>query len=213
MSDKIAEELGSDLPNIDASQQESEDELSPSNLKEEMTMAFAKLESKFTMADNQLDGDEPQKKPMKRRAKTHLEEQWEGVHEYVRGWRPQMVENTFMRRYIWTLGIHRIAGFDKRWSHWKRAFSDEDYFNAERIGQTDQLKLIESVSTWQDAKRFCISGRTWRQIATLVRTKAFQEYPYFNRLFKTDLTETPESCHVLEKNLYRFLQLGRTYLV
>lgn len=76
---------------------------------------------------------------------------------------------------------------------------------------------LQNISTYRDTDSaimwFCLCGRTWRQIATLVKTRAFADYPYYDKLFRNDLTATAESLQVLEKNMYRFLQLGRVHFV
>lgn len=74
-------------------------------------------------------------------------------------------------------------------------------------------RKLQNVDSCEDADAaimwFCLSGRTWWQVGALVRTKAFAEYKYYAKLFQEDLTETEEKRVKLEKNIYRFLQLGR----
>jgi len=74
-------------------------------------------------------------------------------------------------------------------------------------------KKLQNVESCEDTDEgimwFCLSGRTWWQVKALVKTKAFADYMYYERLFHEDLTETEEKRIKLEKNIYRFLQLGR----
>eukprot|EP00397_Hematodinium_sp_SG-2012_P011045 GEMP01011173.1.p1 GENE.GEMP01011173.1~~GEMP01011173.1.p1 ORF type:complete len:461 (+),score=96.57 GEMP01011173.1:46-1383(+) len=86
-----------------------------------------------------------------------------------------------------------------------------------KLAQRLASQAMQRVQSHQDTDMtilwFCICGRTWRQMASLVKTRAFMDYPYYEKLFNRDLTATPEKQVILEKNMYRFLQLGRVYMV